>query len=127
MLRNLNRIQQSTKVLNFTLFQQKNFQHANKAAAAIDNMQQIVNQPEPVVKASMPDQTQTLKNIVEAVKKSEKKSFAKMFKESKFVALGDMENKYLIGKIVEVLGDDLYIDYGGKFHCVCKRPNRRPE
>lgn len=52
-------------------------------------------------------------------------SFAKLFKESKFVSLGDMENKYLIGKIVDVVGDDLYIDYGGKFNCVCKKPARR--
>lgn len=53
---------------------------------------------------------------------SEKVTFAKLFKESKFVALGDLTNKYLIGRIVEVIGDDLYIDYGGKFNCVCKRP-----
>lgn len=47
-----------------------------------------------------------------------------MFKQSKFVALGDLENKYLIGKIVDVVGDDLYVDYGGKFNCVVKRPER---
>ncbi len=53
---------------------------------------------------------------------NEKVTFAKLFKESKFVALGDLSNKYLIGRIVEVIGDDLYIDYGGKFNCICKRP-----
>jgi hypothetical protein len=117
MIRYLNRIHQNTKIL--TLFQQKNFQHANKAVETPN-----LSQAEPV-KPSTADQA--LKNGVEKAKQKEKKSFAKMFKESKFVALGDLENKYLIGKIVEVLGDDLYIDYGGKFHCVCKRPNRRPE
>lgn len=52
------------------------------------------------------------------------KNFAQMFKESNFVALGDLENKYLIGKIVDIVGDDLYIDYGGKFNCVIKRPEK---
>jgi hypothetical protein len=57
---------------------------------------------------------------------SENVTFAKLFKESKFVALGDLTNKFLIGRIVEVIGDDLYIDYGGKFNCVCKRPLNNP-
>ena len=49
-------------------------------------------------------------------------TFAQMFKESQFVNLGDLENKYLIGKVVNVVGDDIYIDYGGKFYCICKIP-----
>jgi hypothetical protein len=52
------------------------------------------------------------------------KNFAQLFKESKFVQLGNLENKYLIGRIADVVGDDLYIDYGGKFYCVCKRPTK---
>jgi hypothetical protein len=49
-------------------------------------------------------------------------SFAQMFKESTFVSLGNLENKFLIGKIVDIVADDMYIDYGGKFNCVCKIP-----
>lgn len=52
------------------------------------------------------------------------KRFAQLFKESKFVQLGTLEQKTMIGRIVDVVGDDLYIDYGGKFNCVCKRPER---
>jgi hypothetical protein len=51
-------------------------------------------------------------------------TFAKMFRHSKFVSLGDLQNKFLIGRVIEVVGDDLYIDYGGKFNCVCKRPEK---
>ena len=51
-------------------------------------------------------------------------TFARMFRHSKFVSLGDLNNKYLIGRVVDICGDDLYIDYGGKFNCVCKRPER---
>ncbi|CAF0769926.1 unnamed protein product [Brachionus calyciflorus] len=63
-------------------------------------------------------------NLTEEVKQPIQKSFAQMFKESKFVALGDLENKYLIGRIVDVIGDDVYVDYGGKFNCVVKRPEK---
>jgi len=51
-------------------------------------------------------------------------TFAQMFRRSKFVALGDLENKILVGRIFDTVGDDLYIDYGGKFNAVCKRPER---
>jgi hypothetical protein len=53
-------------------------------------------------------------------------TFARLFKESKFVSMGNLKKTILIGRIVDVNGDDLYIDYGGKFNCVCKKPPLNP-
>ncbi|BFZ11041.1 hypothetical protein BsWGS_14080 [Bradybaena similaris] len=57
---------------------------------------------------------------------AESEPFATMLRKSKFVSLGEFSGRLVEGTIFEVMGEDLYIDFGGKFHCVCPRPKRNP-
>ncbi|KFM73332.1 28S ribosomal protein S28, mitochondrial, partial [Stegodyphus mimosarum] len=57
----------------------------------------------------------------------EPKSFLHLLRHSQFVQMGDPRGKTVIGKIFQVVNTDLYIDFGGKFYCVCRKPKRNSE
>ncbi|KAL2748367.1 hypothetical protein V1477_003010 [Vespula maculifrons] len=54
-------------------------------------------------------------------------TFATLLRRSEFMNLGDPEGKKVVGKIFKTVNNDLYIDFGWKFHCVCHRPLKNGE
>ncbi|XP_050540861.1 28S ribosomal protein S28, mitochondrial [Daktulosphaira vitifoliae] len=59
-----------------------------------------------------------LNNVVKDIDED----FETLLRNSNFINLGDPEGKIVIGTIFHIVNNDLYIDFGWKFHCVCPRP-----
>lgn len=71
----------------------------------------------------------SMKENVQSSKTDDDKpvSFATMLRRSKLIGIGKPEGRVVVGTIIETMNDDLYIDFGGKFHCVCKAPRTNAE
>ncbi|KAI1731915.1 mitochondrial ribosomal protein MRP-S35 domain-containing protein [Ditylenchus destructor] len=54
-------------------------------------------------------------------------TFARLLRTSNFIRLGDFRNRQIIGRIVNKVDDDLYVDFGLKFDAVCKPPRKMTE
>ncbi|XP_025194630.1 28S ribosomal protein S28, mitochondrial [Melanaphis sacchari] len=63
------------------------------------------------------EKTKENKQVIE-----EDQDFEMLLRNSNFINLGDPEGKQVIGTIFHIVDNDLYIDFGWKFHCVCTRP-----
>lgn len=50
------------------------------------------------------------------------KSFATLLRNSKFIAQGDFRNVTVLGQVFHTTNDDLYVDFGMKFHAVVRKP-----
>jgi small subunit ribosomal protein S28 len=74
---------------------------------------------------SIPSTAQKKSSSSSSTNQSEPMTFAKMFRQSKFVQLGGLKGRLLSGRIVDVVDDDLYVDFGGKFHAVVQRPQTK--
>ena len=49
-------------------------------------------------------------------------TFASLVRNCKFTMMGNPVGKEVVGRIYHVVEEDLYIDFGHKFGCVCRLP-----
>ncbi len=56
--------------------------------------------------------------------KQSQKSFEELLRGSALMQLADVNGRHVIGTVFDIVADDLYIDFGMKFHCVVKRPKQ---
>ena len=81
-----------------------------------------------VISKSVSEDTTEIPSIREPSSDSPtEKSFEELLESSQLMKIRRPQGRTVIGKITNVCNDDLYVDFGGKFYVVVKKPAMNPE
>ena len=58
---------------------------------------------------------------------SKERSFEELLESSQLMKIRRPVGRAVVGKITNICNDDLYVDFGGKFYTVVKKPAMNPE
>ena len=65
---------------------------------------------------------ETEESEIDKINTAKELSFDELLKESPLMKFGRADQKCVVGRIVDICNDDLYVDFGGKFEAVVKKP-----
>lgn len=64
----------------------------------------------------------TEESEIDKINTAKELSFDELLRESPLMKFGRADQKCVVGRIVDICNDDLYVDFGGKFEAVVKKP-----
>lgn len=64
----------------------------------------------------------TEESEIDKINTAKELSFDELLRESPLMKFGRADQKCIVGRIVDICNDDLYVDFGGKFEAVVKKP-----
>ena len=65
---------------------------------------------------------ETEESEIDKINTAKELSFDELLRESPLMKFGRADQKCVVGRIVDICNDDLYVDFGGKFEAVVKKP-----
>lgn len=86
------------------------------------NVSEFFKKAETEIRTASEQKAQSAKSATTSIGSKSVACFEELLRNSALMQLGDVNGRHVVGTVFDIIGDDLYVDFGMKFHCVVKRP-----